>query len=270
MSNNRSVDSGSGRSRRTGAFGLALAAVALLVQLMPAPALGDTKMKTVEPRALVRAVTSKYVIYQGGTEVGSEIVTRSDFNDNSIQYQSKITMQFPQLSNMVIDTDLLLEEESRFPISYDMVKHVEQGQVGYDILINFEWFSNVAVIRKEVRAVPDTTHVVFPTGTAILDINAVHHLYVPLFWYDEEVGGHQNFNVVEPVTGKLYSANLRRLVNEKIAIGDDEISADRYEITRDKQSYTFFVDEDGRIVKVDQGFMLYELVEHVETSTGEE
>jgi hypothetical protein len=254
--------------RGAGAVGLALAVVVLL-QPMLTPVRGDSKKMSVEPRALVRAVTSKYVIYQGDDEIGAETVTCSEFNDNSIQYQSKIEIEFPQISDMVIETDLLLEEESRFPMHYDMVKHVKQGQVEYDMVVDIDWFANVAVISKQVRAAPETTRVVLPTGTAVLDINAIHQLYVPLYWYDEAAGGYQNFNVLEPMTGRLTPASLRRQVNEMVAVGGEEVAALRYEITREKQTFTLHVDEEGRIVKVDQGFMVYELAEHTETSAGE-
>ena len=51
-------------------------------------------MKRIEPRELVRTVSSKYAIFQGGDEIGREVVTRSDYNDNSVQYQSEVALKY--------------------------------------------------------------------------------------------------------------------------------------------------------------------------------
>jgi hypothetical protein len=253
---------------RAAARGVLAGFAALALGLLPAvPAGSDqgARMKRIEPRELVRTVSSKYAIFQGGDEIGSEVVTRNDYNDNSVQYQSEVVVKYIHGVEMKMVTDLLLEEESYFPMKYHMTKDMTTAEVVHDMGTDIEWYANVAVFHNESRSVVDTFRVVLPTGTAVIDFNVVHHLYVPLYWYDGDLGGVQGFNVVDPSSRKLSSATLRLQRSDTVTVAGRGITADRFEFTRDKQSSSLHVDADGRIVKFDQGFLVFELTEWSES-----
>ena len=226
----------------------------------------QTKMKRIEARELVRTIESKFVVLQAGDEIGWEKVSRDEYNDNSIEFRSDISLTFPHGAAIAIESRLALEEESYFPLSFEIKKHMGQGDVEYTVGARYEWFANVAVVYKFTRDVADTSRVVLPAGTAVVDMGVVHHLYVPLYWYDGEAGGVQSFNVVDPFTRKVSTATRRRQTAETIDVHGGQIEADRYEFSRDKQTFKVFVDADGRIVKVDQGFLVYELAEWSQTA----
>jgi hypothetical protein len=225
----------------------------------------QTKMKRIEPRQLVRTIESKYVVLQAGADIGWEKVSRDEYNDNTVEYRSVISLTFPHGGGVKIESQLALEEESYFPLSFEIEKQMGQGDVEYTIGARYEWFANVAVVYKITRGVADTSRVALPAGTAVMDMSVAHHLYVPLYWYDGEAGGVQSFNVVDPFSRKVSSATLRRQAAETVDVQIGQIEADRYEFSRDKQTFKVFVDADGRIVKVDQGFLVYELAEWSET-----
>ena len=242
---------------------LVLAGLIALALAMDAEA--QTKMKRIEPRELVRTTESKYTVLQAGAEIGWEKISRDEYNDNTVEYRSDISLIFPHGAAIKIESRLVLEEESYFPLSFEIKKHMGQGDVEYTMGTRYEWFANVAVVHKFSRDVADTSRVVLPAGTAVVDMGVAHHLYVPLYWYDGEAGGVQSFNVVDPFSRKVSTATLRRQTAETVDVQSGQIEADRYEFSRDKQTFKVYVDAGGRIVKVDQGFLLYELAEWSET-----
>jgi molybdopterin converting factor small subunit len=249
--------------RPTGRAALLTAAGVLVLPAVLSGAAGQpaTKMKPVERREIVRTVESRYAIYQGDEEVGSETALRNDFNDNSVQFLSESKTELAQGTKTEMKTDLVLEQESFFPMSYEMTKHVVRGDFEYEVHTRIEWFSNVAVAYKTSGGVLDTMRTVLPSGSAVLDMSLAHQLYVPLYWYDLEVGGVQNFNVVDPLTLRQFSATLRLQTGETIVVNGENVETERYEFTRDKQVFKIYVDEGGRIVKLDQGFLVFELAE---------
>jgi len=106
---------------------------------------------------------------------------------------------------------------------------------------------------------------VLPAGAAVVDMSVAHHMYIPLYWYDTESGGVQNFNIVDPISTKTYPATLRLQTKETIVVNGKDTETERYEFTRDKQTFKIYVDAGGRIVKLDQGFLVYELSEWSES-----
>jgi hypothetical protein len=252
------------------------AGLGLLAVVVP-PAAGEdpsapsqSVMKTIEERRLVRTVQWKYDVLQAGEPIGSEAVTRSDYSDNSVQFESQVELAFQHGAQTAIATDLLLEEETFFPIRFEITRNTKQGDVEFAIGSHLEWFSNVAAVYKTSRGVSDTLHVVLPAGAAVVDMNVAHHLSIPLYWYDTQRGGVQNFNVVDPISAKIYPATLRLQTGETITVKGKETPTERYEFTREKLTFKVYVDAEGRIVKLDQGFLVYELSEWSEKNVGEE
>ena len=253
---------------KCGSSGVVSRLAVLVFVLIPAVLLAgqsDKKMKRAEPRKLVHSVTSIYNIFQVDKQIGSETVTRNDYSDNTVDFQSTITMQLPNGAGISTKGELLLEDESYFPMAYTSVRTMKQAGTEFDNGTYIEWFANVALVRRKTPASEDTTHIVLPTGTAVLDVNAAHHLYQLLKWYDFETGGVQGFNVFDPTLAKLYSASLRLLAEETITIDGNEFVASRFDFNRDKNTAKVYVDAQGRILKVDQGYLVYELADWSES-----
>jgi len=239
---------------------------ALVVSAVMAGAGEDAPMKRIEERELVRTVTLTFAVYQAGEKIGTEEVTRSDYNDNTVQFRSDVAVVYPQGVEMTIGTDLLLEEESFFPMKYHAVKNMKQSGVDIDMGSDIDWYANVAVFRRSSESGVDTSRVVLPVGTAVMDQNVAHHLYVPLYWYDSEAGGVQGFNVVDPMNQMMASSSLRLQVeDEAVAVAGHDVIADRYEFVRNKQTFKLYVDAEGRIVKVDQGYLVFEMTDWSES-----
>lgn len=227
------------------------------------------KMKKTEPRTLVQTVKSTYAIYQVDKEIGKESVTRSSYSDNTVEFKATANMALPNGGGVSTEASLLLEEESYFPIEYHSVRSIEQAGTTFDSQSDIEWYANVAVVHLKSASKDDTTNVVTPTGAAVVDVNLAHHLYQLLKWYDVEAGGVQGFNILDPGLGRLITSSLRLLAKETITVGGEEIVASRFDFNRDRSTFKLFVDGEGRIVKVDQGYMVYELADWTESPVQE-
>jgi len=230
----------------------------------------QSKMKTVEPRKIVRTVESLYSVFQGEKAAGSEKVTRDDYNDNSVRFRSEIELHFQQDVITILNSDMVLEEETFFPISFEITKKILREDLDVTLTTHIEWYSNFAVILKIAPGGVDTSRVILPTGAAVIDINVAHHLFVPLYWYDTAAAGVQSFSVVDPWTTKAIAATLRLQTQETIEVNGAKIETERYEFVRAPQTFKVYVDAKGRIVKLDQGFFVYELAEWSESLAQEE
>ena len=222
------------------------------------------------PRQLIRAKTFTYTITQADQEIGNETFTLTEYDDNSIFFKATVEMHMTHGADITTNSDLLLEEFSHFPIEFHMTRNIKQATVEFDQETDIEMISNVAVIRSVVRDVEKTTRMVLPTGTAIVDMNSVYHFYQPLYWYNKEVSGVQSFNILDPVSRNLYSASLRYQEEETLTIAGLQVQAARYEYNREKISALISVDADARIVRVEQGFMTFELTDWSEAASQEE
>ncbi|MGD8414566.1 MAG: hypothetical protein PVF33_10050, partial [Candidatus Latescibacterota bacterium] len=128
----------------------------------------------------------------------------------------------------------------------------------------------VAVVYKETPTRKDTLRVILPTGAAVNDVNAAHQLGIPIYWYDTEAGGVQSFNVVDPWTAKTITATLRFQTKDTVVVNGVEVETDRYEFVRAPQTFKIYVDDKNRIVKLDQGYFVYELADWSEVAGREE
>lgn len=230
----------------------------------------QSQMKKVLPREVVRTVESSYDVYKGEDSIGSEKVTRYDYNDNSVQFRSEVELELQPGLQTKLHTDLVLEEETYFPISFEIAKELKSKDIDATLETSLDWFSNVAVVKKTTPSKTDTSRVVLPTGVAVIDVNVAHLLLVPLYWYDTDAGGVQIFNVVDPWNIKTSQSTLRWQTRDTVEVNGTEVQADRYEFVRTPQTFKVYVDTKGRIVKLDQGFLVYELSDWSERLPGEE
>jgi hypothetical protein len=216
------------------------------------------------PRQLVRSETDTYIIMQADQEVGREKVVRSDYDDNSVLFDADIEMQMAHGANIKTVSNLLLEADSHFPLNYRMDRNVQQTNMSVEQKTAIEMFSNVAVITSEMQGKEQVLRKVLPTGTAVVDMMAAHHYYQPLYWYNRDSGGVQIFNVLDPLTRQQYSASMRLQQKETIEVGGKQVEAERYEYKRNQLTAQVWVDVNDRIVKVEQGFMVFLLDNYAE------
>jgi len=221
------------------------------------------------PRQLVRAMTFTYSITQADQEIRNETFTRTEYDDNSLHFKATVEMKMTHGADITTSSELLLEEESHYPLEYHVSRNIKQATVEFVQETDIAMVSNVAVIHSVVRGVEQSNRMVLPTGTAIVDMNSVFHFYQPLYWYNREIAGVQSFNVLDPMTKSHYSASLRYQEEETLDIAGLQIQASRYEYTREKISALISVDADGRIVRVEQGFMIFELTDWSEAESQE-
>jgi len=250
-------------SRSARAIGLALLAL-LLAALPVASWAGQGEgMRQRKPRELVRSTHSTYRVLDAGTEIGTETVTQEVYGDNTVQFRSSGTTRPAEGIERVTETELLLEGESYFPIRFGMRKVLRRAEPAKDIehVIDMEMFANVAVIRTNLGSREDTTRVVLPTGTAIINIELVYLYCQVLFWYDEALGGRQNIGVFDPVSRQVTQATLRHQNDETAVIGGKEERAAVYVLEMGPASVTLFVGAAGRILKATQEELTYELAE---------
>lgn len=227
----------------------------------------DGKMRA-GPKELIRTVSSRYVITQMGKEIGSEKITRSDFNDNSIVYESDVTMNPAETVNIAVHSELVLEQESGFPVRYATKKRLKQAENEVDHDIDVDVYANIAVIHSRIGGGENTSKLAMPTGAAFLDTNGSFCYYQLLFWYNKAAGGRQTFNVFDPAMKKTEPVVLHLVTAETVVAAGDSISAMLYEMEREKQNAVkIFVDDDDRIVRFEQNYMIFELVEWTEQST---
>jgi hypothetical protein len=221
----------------------------------------DARMKRIEERQLLRTVASKYTAYQAGEPIGSETVTFNEFNDNSVEFHSESQLDYEHGSATEVESDMVLEEDTYFPLSFEMTKKLTRNAVEINLGTRYQWFSNVAVIYKSRNGVVDTNSVLLPTGAAPVDMSLAYQLYVPLYWYDTEIAGVQKFNVVDPWSARTHSATLRLQAKETIVVNGKDVETSRYVFTRENQNCEIYVDADGRIVKVDEEPLVFELTD---------
>jgi hypothetical protein len=168
---------------------------------------------------------------------------------------------------IIVDTELVLEAESHFPIRYTTTKEIDQGGSKYTQEMDFEMYSNVAVVCSRTGNNEETTRMVLPTGAAFVDANASHHFYQLLFWYNKDLGGRQTFETLEP-TSKMTSTGVFLLATkENVSVQGEEISASLYVLERNRRNpANVYVDDDDRIIRVENNHMVYELIDWSEQS----
>lgn len=243
------------------AAGVVLAVVFATALTQGARAGGEIKKRT---RHLIRESTDTYDIVQADRQVGRETVTRSEFDDNTTRFEARTEMQMSHGAKVETDNDLLLEEDSHFPLKFKMKRVVRQENMEVEQTMDIDMVSNVAVIRAVTNENEVVSRKILPTGTAIIDMMTAHQYYQPLYWYNRDSGGVQVFNVLDPLLKKEYSATMRFQQEETIEIDGKPVAASRFEYTREKLTAHLWVDANDRIVKVEQGFMIFTLTTDAE------
>jgi len=213
------------------------------------------------PREPTESVNMVYRLTQGEREVGAETVTRTTFSDNTVEFDAVSDMTFADNMRMVTTVLLTLEEESYFPRSLRLSKLMDSGTTSFEHKTNIDMVSNVAIVTTELNKKHESYKRVLPLGTPFIEIGIVHYVYQLLFWYDDRTGGRQNFQLYDLPSGKLEGAVINRVEKQTIEVMGESVEAWLYELEREKMKFSFHADADGRILRLEQPTMIFELTE---------
>lgn len=238
-------------------------ALALIVVAAMSPwnAEAGEPMHKREERTLLEKSHAVYDLFRDGEKVGAQSVTREVFDDNTIVFTATIDLQLSNEVMIVQEIELVLEEESHFPRSYRMNKKTRHAQTVIDQRFNVEMFANVARVEKEVNGEVETHNLVLPTGTPLVESSVIHPVHQLLFWYNHERGGRQAFRVFEIDHNASSEVVLERLERQTVALDGEELEVNAFDLDWRTHKARYYVDDEGRIVAADMGFMRAELSE---------
>lgn len=237
---------------------IGLAAFAVCVWSIGAAADPGNKKRE---RTLIESLRLVYSVEMSGRKIGSETIVRRTYDDNTVEFVVEINAQFTADTRHDQHTFLLVEEESYFPKKFHSKKDITSGgrDITHEVIIDM--FANVAVVNTRLASTTENHNFVLPTGTAFFEVGSLYPLYLPLFWYDKELGGRQRFYSFDVQRSKEGTVVLNMLEPEMVTMGDREIETMVIELDRDDYKVTMNVDENGRIVRARQAVTTYTLTE---------
>lgn len=218
-------------------------------------------MRERREKSLLETSHAVYRVFQGENEVGTESITREVYNDNTIVFKSTIELVMSDEVSMAEESELVLEEESYFPRSYRVNKRMRHGETVVESRISVEMFANVARMEKDIQGKSEKRNIVLPTGTPLVSADVIHPVYQLLFWYDRDKGGRQAFRVFEISRRVPEEVVLTRGDRENVMIAGTTAEVDVYVLEWPTQRVRYYVDDEGRVVATDMGFMRTELTE---------
>jgi len=238
-----------------------IAAVVLLAGALAVAAsgalAGDKPQKP--PRAAVHVLRATYDVYQNNEVKGYENIERTSYNDNTITFDVEYQLKPTEAVTAHQSVEMFLREDSYFPLRFHEEKNIDQQGSTMSLAIDIEMVSNVAVYTTTSPNNTGTRNIVVPNGTAFVETGVVYIYYPFLFWYDNDRGGRQNFDVLDVGGGRLKSVVMEHLPSQTITVGGQEYEADLYLVERDRYNVNLFVGDDGRILRVEQNYMRFDL-----------
>jgi len=228
---------------------------------LTAASVGAEPMRERKEKTLLETTRAVYSVFQKDTEVGTETVTRYLYNDNTIVYKATVKLEMSSDTSIDQESELVLEEESRFPRSYRLDKSARNAEMIHEIQVTVEMFANVARSTTEVQGHVVERIVVLPAGTPLMSVDVVHPIYQLLFWYDREKGGRQAFQVLEVMRNRPDDVVLELRDRQSVSVGGELVETDVYVLHWTSHAVSYFVDGEGRVVAANLGFLRAELVE---------
>jgi len=221
-------------------------------------------MQRKEPK-VVSTLHSVYRLSLQGNETGTETIDRVAYDDNTIHFSVVNKLASNQGVGMDQEIALVVEEESYFPRTLDVVKTITQGTGSFQHTIKLEMVSNVAVLETAIGTAASTKRIVVPAGIAVQEMGVLVYWYQILFWYDRDAAGRQRFQWFEPVNGTIGSGEIFVSGKETITVMGRKTPVTVFTVEREKLgSATLKVDAKGRIVAGEQNATAFELVKQTE------
>lgn len=213
------------------------------------------------PRAAISVTKAAYTVLRAGEESGFEKWVRTVYNDNTIEFDVDYQFFPAPGMGMVNKYMLLLREETRFPVEYSLDRRVISPDDTLQMHLGVDMYANVAEITSGSATTSNAHDVVVPTGAAIMETGVVF-VYEPLlFWYDRDLGGRQNFEVLEPASGRPLTVSMQYVTRDTITVNGVEYATDLYLLERENFDVKLYVDADDRLVRVDQNYMMFDLAD---------
>jgi hypothetical protein len=247
-------------SNRSSRIALAAAACVLTATLAAAqPMRGDKPPRP--PRKALDVTRWSYSIVQGGEEKGTESGVKTEYSDNTISFDVALDITPAEDTGMKETVDLTLQADSYFPLRLSMVKKIRVSDSNTELDTDIEMFANLAVIKTTTPGSSGTRRVVVPTGGAFVETGMVYSYYQLLFWYDRGLGGWQNFDALDVASGKVESTGLFLSGQDTVTVSGTEYPVDVFKLRRQKFEVTLYVDNQGRMVRVEQNLMTFDLTD---------
>ncbi len=238
-------------------FSVALAA--LVSVLSVAVVVGEKPQKPA--REALEVTRALYTIIQNDAAIGSEEIVRTEYNDNTVTFVTHHILEPAPDVTMEATVELTVVDESYFPLEYHMDKKVTQKDSGMTMGADVEMFANVAVLTTRSPTASGSRNIVLSAGTAFIETGVVYVYYPFLFWYNRDTGGRQSFDVLDVSTGRKSVVVVQHITRKTIEVDGKEYESDLYNFHRERFEVMVFVDDDGRIIRVEQNFMTFDLVE---------
>lgn len=241
--------------------GRLVSVAAALAALVLSSSVTSAEKPKAPPRVPLQITKMSYVITHNGEKKGYENIVQTEYSDNTVVFD--VDADFGPVPDVSIqqDVDLTLQDESYFPMKYRQERHVRQKDSGTDVTVEVEMFSNVAVIRTSTPNSSSSRNVVVPTGAAFLETGVVYPYYQLLYWYDKDRGRRQNFDALDIGKSVPSTVGVQFVAHDTVSVNGAEVSADLYVVSRDQYDVKLYVGADGRIVRVDQNMLLFDLVD---------
>ncbi len=194
-------------------------------------------------------------------EIGTEAFTKSYYNNNTIVLESSVELDYQFTGSLSSKfktiTQLEIEGETSFPRRYEMRKEIK----GADQKLTVEMFANIAVITFQMNAQEEKSKYVIPTGALFIESNLIHQYALLLNRYVSNVPGTQNVTIFNPSSRRVESATIEYVGEHMIYIDGESKKIKLYKIGIKKiPEMRLYVNEDGIIVKADNGVQQYTLL----------
>ncbi len=237
--------------------------VVLAGVLVTAAAVGEP-VRHRRPVELLSTVEARYRLMQEDREIGGESFLRRTFDDNRVEFDSKLTttmggIRFEQRSVLV------LEDESYFPSTFRTDKVIEQPDDTLRFTFTTDMFANVAVIGSEMRGRSDSRRLVVPVGIPIVEVGALYCWYPILFWVDFESQDRQRIQWLDPQSARIDEGEIYLSGIETIDVLGKKTPVSVFKVERERLGPAkLYVDSRKRIVRCEQNMNVFELMEWTE------
>jgi hypothetical protein len=255
-----------------------LVVLCLLGAVRAAEAGGKMELPPVKVRSTVEGA---YDVLKAGDRVGRESFTETVFSNNTVVYESVFEVFEGEATLVSGNNRLEVEEDTGFPRRYLTQRRTRSPDVETMREVTVELYSNVAVVLERQDERERQSEIVLPTGCLFVESNTARHLVVVLDRYNRQTGGRQSFRAFDPLgvaetdvtleaVGDTTFAGLPGAAPGAAGPGGRTLAHFRYRAGRSGSVADLFVDENGRIARIETGTneLVYNLVSIEEKSGG--
>jgi hypothetical protein len=222
--------------------------------------------KDVELLARARAV---YAITQMERQAGTETVERRVFDNNTVVYHA-LAETFMGGVRYRQESTLTLDEDSYFPRTLVSDKDIMQPADTVEIQYTVDMFSNLAAVGSRMGSRRDEKRLVVPSGVAVVEMGMLYPWYEMMYWVDSDTEARQRLRWLDPQKRVVEAGEIYRAGEELVSVLGKKQLVKVFKAARETMGEAkIWLDDQGRIVRLDQNQTLYELTEWSEDTAGE-